>query len=266
MLLKLTARVLLPALSILYFPYSVAGDETPVAQVEAKRELSQEEIDANIGRFGETEVVPKGFEFSNAENLLWVTDHLRNIERPVRLYYAFKRSGSYDEGFTDAVYLDIIKVNEDGTKNAILDFFSDARNQKVSAENVTNITGNPVLGKYMEGDVLEMNRLTKGHWRYFQKRIKIALRENATIEQVNFDFNGKNYKGEKIVFSPYLEDPHHGDFEKFANKRYEVIMSQEVPGTLYQIHTVIRDAGDMDGQKQPLIEEILTLTEIKFGS
>lgn len=266
MLLKLTARVLFPALFILYLPYSAAGDETPVAPVETKRELSQEEIDSSIGRFGETDVVPKGLEFSNAENLLWLTDHLRNIERPVRLFYAFKRSGSYDEGFTDAVYLDIIKVNEDGTKNAILDFFSDARNQTVGAENVTNITGNPVLGKYMEGDVLEMNRLTKGHWRYFQKRIKIALRENATIEQINFDFNGKNYKGEKIVFSPFLEDPHRGDFEKFANKRYEVIMSQDVPGTLYQIHTVIRDAGDMEGQKQPLIEETLTLTEIKFGS
>ena len=243
----------------------LAQDDAPGNSGKGKQELKQEEIDQSIGRFGETEPVPEGFKYTEAEDLLWLHDHLHNINRPVRLYYAFNRTGSFEEGFSDSVYLDIIKINEDGTKNAVLDFFTAARKQTVSPDNVTNIKGNPVMGVYMQGDVLEMNRLTEGHWRYFQKRIKIALRESAKVEKTEFDFNGKHCKGKKIVFMPYLNDPHIADFEKFANKRYEFILSDDVPGSLYQIRTVILDGNNKDSQKQPLIEETLTLTETKYG-
>ena len=240
--------------------------EIPGIPGKAKRKLTQEEINQSIGRYGETEPVPKDFRYTEAEELLWLHDHLHNINRPTRLYYAFTQSGSYEEGFSDSVYLDIIKINNDGTKNAALDFFTAARKQHVNPENVTNIKGNPVMGIFMQGDVYEMNRLTEGHWRYFQKRIKIALRESAKVDKVEFDFNGKHCKGEKIVFLPYLNDPHKADFEKFAGKRYEFILSDDVPGSLYQIHTIIPDGSDKDGKKPPLIEETLTLTEAKSGS
>lgn len=246
--------------------YVSAQEDAPVNAGKAKRELTQEEIDQSIGRFGEEEAVPEDFKFSEAENLLWLHEHLRNIDRPVRLYYAFNRSGSFEEGFSDSVYLDIVKINQDGTRDAVLDFFTASRKQAISPENVTNIKGNPVMGVYMQGDIYEMNRLTEGHWRYFQKRIKIALRENAQVEKTEFDFNGKRCTGQKIVLMPYLNDPHKADFEKFANKRYEFILSDDVPGSLYQIRTVIPDGNDKEGQKQPLIEETLTLTEAKYGS
>ncbi len=228
-----------------------------------KRELTQEELDARIGRMGEVEVVPEGFEYTAAENIMWRNDHLKNIDRPVRLYYEFNKSGSYEDGFTDAVYLDIIKINEDGTKNAVLDFFTAARKQTVSPDNVTNITGNPVLGIFMQGDVYEMNRLTEGHWRHFQKMIKIALRESAKVEPVDIEFNGKKLKGEKLYFSPYLKDPHRVDFEEFADKTYEFLFSDEIPGSLYQIKTVIPNVKDTS--KGPVIEEVLTLVEAKYA-
>lgn len=243
--------------------YPVLADETESAEGNnVKQELSQEELDARIGRMGETEALPEGFSFSDAENKLWLDDHLSNIDRPVRLYYEFVKSGSYEEGFTDAVYLDIIKINEDGTKNAVLDFFTAARKQAVSQENVTNIRGNPVLAIFMQGDVYEMNRLTEGHWRHFQKMIKVALRESASVEPVTIEFNGEKVKAEKISFSPYLKDPHRRDFEKFAQKTYEFIFSDEIPGSLYQIKTVVQDpAGSGNG---PLIEESLTLMETTY--
>ena len=253
------------ALYLLIPGYVSAQEDAPVTTNKARRSLTQEEIDRSIGRFGETEAIPEGFQFTEAENLLWLHDHLHNINRPVRLYYAFHRSGSFEEGFSDSVYLDIVKINQDGSKDAVLDFFTAGRKQAISPENVTNIKGNPVMGVYMQGDIYEMNRLTEGHWRYFQKRIKIALRENAKVETTEFDFNGKRCKGKKIELMPYLNDPHRADFEKFANKRYEFILSDDVPGSLYQIRTVILDGNNKDGQKQPLIEETLTLTETKYG-
>lgn len=244
---------------------SMAEESLPDGATEGKRPLTEEEIGSTIGRFGEVEEVPEDFQFSRAENVLWLESHLDNIEKPSRLYYAFNRSGSYEDGFSDSVFLDIIKINDDGSKNASLDFFTAARKQNIGQENVTAIRGNPVIGVYMQGDVYEMNRLTEGSWRYFQKRIKIALRESAQVENVEFDFNGKRCRGEKVVFMPYLDDPHRPDFEKFATKRYEIIMSDDVPGMLYQIHTIVPAAGQ-DAGKQPLLEETLTLMEAKFAA
>lgn len=257
-------RLFFTLFPVLFFFSSAVFPETDVPEGKSKRELSQEEIDAHIGRMGEVEEIPEGFQFSDAENKLWFSDHLKNIKKPMRLYYEFVKTGSYEEGFSDAVYLDIVKLNDDGTKNAVLDFFTDERKQVVSPDNVTNITGNPILGIFMQGDVYEMNRLTEGHWRHFQKMIKIALRETATVEPVNFQFNGKEYKGEKISFSPYLNDPHRRDFEKFADKNYEFIFSDAIPGSLYQIRTVIPNGRNTD--KEPLIEEVVTLAEVKSGN
>jgi hypothetical protein len=254
-----------PALTFLIF--GVLTVHSALANAENgdsfKQELTEEEIKTHVGPFGETEAIPEGFKFSQAENMLWRSEHLKNVDRPVRLYYEFIKSGTYEEGFTDAIYLDIIKINEDGTRNAVLDFFTASRKQKVSPDNVTNITGNPVLGVYMQGDVYEMNRLTEGHWRHFQKQIKIALRKNAHVEPVTFEFKGRQCAGEKIIFSPYMKDPHRRDFEQFAGKRYEFIFSEEIPGMLFQIKTIV--PGKNESEDDPLIEETLTLVEASFG-
>ncbi len=249
--------LLIPVFLFLFSQQVLAEEE--IDENEHKRPLTQEEIDASIGRMGDVEEIPADFKFSDAEHIMWQTEHLHNISKPTRLYYEFSKTGTYEEGFNDSVYLDIVKVNDDGTKNAILDFFTGDRKQPISPDNVTNISGNPVLGIFMQGDVYEMNRLTEGHWRHFQKMIKIALRESATVSPVTFEFNGQQIKGDKIVFSPYLDDPHRPDFEKFANKSYELIFSDQIPGELYEIKTVIKDA--QDEQKEPLIQEKLILVE-----
>lgn len=218
---------------------------------------------ATIGRMGDPVAIdPDEFEFSEAESKLWLNDHLANIDRPVRIYYEFLKSGSYEEGFSDSVYLDILKVNEDGSKDAALEFFTADRQQTSIPDNLTNITGNPVLGIYMQGDVYEMNRLTNGSWRHFQRQIKLAFSKEAIIEPVTFELDGKKIKGEKISISPYINDPHRQQFMEFSHKRYEFIFSDNVPGTLYQIKTIIPDNSSPD--KEPLILETLTFKNAKI--
>ena len=121
---------------------------------------------ATIGRLGEPAGVdPTKFKFSEAESRLWMSDHLRNVSRPARLYYQFTKAGSLEEGFSDNVYLDVLKLNSDGTKDANLHFLTGEREQPFTPENVSNVRGNPILGVYLQGDVLDMNRLTQGNWR-----------------------------------------------------------------------------------------------------
>jgi len=226
-------------------------------------ETAKVEIKPQIGSMDDSgRVDPDEYEFSNAENKLWMDKHLLNIEQTARLHYEFEKTGSYEEGFIDDVYLDIVKVNEDGTREAILDFFSGEQKQKVSPSNVKNIKGNPVIGIYLQGDVYEMNRLTGGGWKYFHRQIKLAIAGSNTSEHVTVELDGKQYESEKITLYPYEDINKKDRLREFADKRYEFILSEEIPGKLYQIRTVINDA---ENPTAPLMEEKLTLKSVEFS-
>ncbi len=231
--------------------------------VDGKRAMTEEEVGASIGRMGEVDEIPEGFEFSKMENVLWRSNHLENITEPARLYYEFSKSGSYEEGFEDSVFLDILTINEDGTKNANLEFFTADRKQTIRPDNVTNIVGNPVLGIFMQGDAYEMDRYTGGSWRHFMKRLKISFRNDGVVEPVTIEYAGQKYEAKKYSVQPYLNDPRRRQYEDMAQKEYEFIFSDEIPGKLYKIRTIIPGA---EGDEEPLVEEVLTLTEIATES
>jgi hypothetical protein len=127
-------------------------------------------------------------------------------------------------------------------------------------------TVNPVIGHYLFGDVMQMNRLTdpngdaRERWRYFQRRIKFALSEDAVVKPVSFDFDGRSWKGYEISFAPYVKDPKRNLFEKFAEKRYTVTVSDDLPGYLYRIETTIPAPKP---EQPPLVHEVLQLTAAK---
>jgi len=227
-------------------------------------ETAKEELKPQVGSWDDSgRVDPGEYEFSNAENKLWMDNHLLNIEQLVRLHYEFEKTGSYEDGFIDDVYLDIVKINEDGTRDAVLDFFSDEQKQMVAPSNVENITSNPVIGIYLQGDVYEMSRFTEGNWKYFHRQLKLAIADSNTSEHVTIELEGKQYQSEKIVIYPYENIKQKSRLKEFSDKRYEFIISDEIPGKLYQIRTVINDAENPD---VPLVEEVLTLKSVEFNS
>ena len=227
-------------------------------------ETAKEELKPQIGSWDDSGRVDQDeYKFSNAENKLWMDNHLLNIEQLVRLHYEFEKTGSYEDGFIDDVYLDIVKINEDGTRDAVLDFFSDEQKQKVAPSNVKNITGNPVIGIYLQGDVYEMSRFTEGNWKYFHRQLKLAIADSNTSEHVTIELEGKQYQSEKIVIYPYENIKQKSRLKEFSDKRYEFILSDEIPGKLYQIRTVINDTENPD---VPLVEEVLTLKSVEFAT
>ena len=248
--------------ALLIFAVALPGlsEESNSAENTGKQELSQEEVEKHIGRMGESIYqVPEGYEFSDAEVKMWFSNHLENITHPTSLMYEFSKSGTYEEGFIDTVFLEIREINDDGSKNAVMQFFTGERKQFVRPENVTHIVGNPVLGIYLQGDIYEMDRYTGGSWRYFMNSIKTSIHDDAVVEPVEFEFSGNSYTGEKVTFRPYLKDPKRRQFEKFARKSYEFIFCEDIPGELYQIRTIV---PPKEGESEPLVEEILTLANI----
>ncbi len=198
--------------------------------------------------------------FSEAERTLWVGDQLKAISKPMRLQYRFSKSGTLEAGFEDKVVFTVHKVRADGLKSASLAFFTGERQFPIEPEEATD--ANPVLKVYLQGDVYEMNRLTdpdgkaRERWRYFQRRIKFALAEDAKVVETSIEFQGQRYPGKEITFAPYVKDPKRAAFEKFADKVYRVVVSDALPGYLYEVTTLVPGDGQ---DAPPLIAETLSL-------
>ncbi len=203
-------------------------------------------------------------QLSDAETLVWMTDQLRSIDHPMEIRYRFERTGTFGDGFSDSVRFIVDAVHDDGMKSAQLEFLTGDRAFDIDPVASTNV--NPVLKIYLQGDVYEMNRLTdpegksKERWRYFQRRIKFALAETASVEDVVITFEGEDYAAKKIQFAPYVNDPKRKLFKRFADKTYTIIVAEALPGYVYSIGTVI--SGEPT-DVFPLIKEHLQLIEIK---
>lgn len=194
---------------------------------------------------------------SEAEKILWLTDQLTTVSDGWVLHYAFESTPTGEESVEDEVELSIVGVNEDGSRKTAMHFFFGDRNRYVAPHEATN--GNPVLGVYLQDDVYEMNRLTQGSWRYFHRKIKKALAHDATLSQVEIEFEGKRVPATRVVITPYTYDEQRDQFEQYADKRYEITVSEAIPGYLYEIYTVV--PGETD-QAPPRLEERLRLTTV----
>ena len=175
-------------------------------------------------------------DFSAAERALFMTNQLASMKPPATLNYAF------------------IKAKPDGKCcAAAADFLGGAR--KLSLPEIEEAEGNPVVLYFLERDIREMGRLTKGKPNYFRKRIRMAVAESAQIKEVSLPYRGKNVAAREISIAPYLDDPLRARFEKLANKQYVFTLSDAVPGGVYAVR--IRIDGESATAAPLLVEEMV---------
>jgi hypothetical protein len=200
---------------------------------------------------------------SQAETLLFETDHLARPKPPATLVYAFRRDSNVEPGFSDQVRLDLATVN--GKLSATLHFLSGEHKQDIPA--LEEAHGNPVLLGFLEHDIADMKRLTGGSTSYFRKRIRMALAEGAQVTLQPIAYGGKTMQAHAVRIQPYLNDPMHARFEKYLHKTYTFVVSDQVPGGLYQLRTsmgqpeTVRTAG-APAAGPPTIDETLTLISV----
>jgi len=191
-------------------------------------------------------------DFSAAERALFVEPQLQGIQPPTTLRYSFRKSGSLESGFEDSVVL-LLKAQPDGhCCVAEAQFLTGARRLPLPAIEASQ--GNPVILYFLERDIREMQRLTKGQQNYFRKRIRMAAYQGAQVREVTLSYRGHSIPGREIELTPYLDDPLRARFEKLANKRYVFTLAQEVPGGVYAIRT--RVAGETP-EAAPLLDEAM---------
>lgn len=197
-------------------------------------------------------------EISPAEKILFQSNHLQNVASVRALRYNYVRKDGAGPGFTDQVQVDISARNADGSASVSSHFLNGER--QIALPALTDAQGNPALLGFLERDINEMKRLTGGSASYFRKRIRIALAEAASVEAVSVSYAGRQVAGRKIVIAPYLHDPMREKMQKYLAKKYVFILSDAIPGSVYQIRSTVSGAqqGELKNG-EVLIEETMTL-------
>lgn len=188
---------------------------------------------------------------SEAERLLFETNHMKGLSAPVSLHYSYRQEAPGEAGFEDEVQVDIGRVNPDRSVAASIRFLSGDRNVPIPP--IEEAHGNPALLGFLERDIAEMKRRTGGSTAYFRKRIRMALAHAQAPQPVSFSYAGKERRGREVRIQPYLDDPLRDRFPDFERKRYVFVLSDDVPGTLYRIES------DSSGTGKEGIRETLTL-------
>jgi hypothetical protein len=193
-------------------------------------------------------------EFSAAEQALFVTNHLAKLKPSTTLHYSFRKSGSLEPGFDDKVAI-LLAAQPDGSCcAAAAEFLSGQR--KLALPEIEAAQGNPVILYFLERDIREMQRLTKGQANYFRKRIRMAVFNAATIAEVSLPYQGRTIAARQITIAPYTDDPLRARFENLVGKRYIFTLSDAVPGGVLSIRTQVDAAA---AGTPPLLAEEMAL-------
>ena len=180
-------------------------------------------------------------EFSPAERALFMTDHLGALTTPTTLRYTFRKIGSLEENFEDKVAVALKAQPKSQCCITNTEFLGGAR--RIKLPEVELARGNPVILHFLERDIHEMQRLTKGQPNYFRKRIRMAVFNGAEISDVEVPFRGRTIAARQITISPYADDPLRTRYEKLADKLYIFTLSTDVPGGVHSIRARVNGAS-----------------------
>ncbi len=188
-------------------------------------------------------------EIAPAERLLFLSTHLKGVQPQTELDYAVERSGP------PAKEKDTVKVLVVSADNAKGDALVSDHAGKVELPG-DGLPCNPVILYFLERDIAEMEQLTGGQRRYFQRRVRLALAAGPAITPVVRDAQGQKVPAKQIVIQPYLDDPNGARFPQYIGKRYIFVMSESVPGQVLLIRTEV--PGSNNDFAHPLQSETLS--------
>lgn len=178
---------------------------------------------------------------SPAQIALFESNQLKEISHPVVLDYSFRHHGGPDGDYIDKVSADIRAVRQDGRKDVWIDFLSGDRH--VNFPPAIGFNGNPLLMFFLEHDATEMREATGGSAQYFRNRIRAAFVDQARMHPAEVTVDGAARQATEIEVTPFRDDPNLARFPGFAAKTYRFILSDAVPGGIYEISTTVAAPG-----------------------
>ena len=190
-------------------------------------------------------------EMSTANVALFINEHLGSIDEPSRLYYKFEKKSTREDNFVGNVVLNIVKVDDDDTKHITFRYLK-GRN-KVRFPPQIGAKGNPIFMLFFERDCRDMQRLTGGNALFFRSRIRHTIAATQ-IEETEIEFNNQKLPGYQISFQPFAKTKLKNRVSRYKTKKFNVIMSDKIPGKIFKIETFIKDLENPDDMVKEILE------------
>ena len=209
-----------------------------------------------IGQMGADPSRAADEKFSQAEQQLFLADHLHDLGKSAVLQYDFKKTGTLEKNFQDTVLLTV--KPDTGTGRAVEVAYLNGE-RKVTLPAMEDAKGNPVILYFLERDVREMHARLGGSENYFRRRIRLAFAEGAEVRPVIVSFEGKNIVASEVLIHPFQNDPMKEKLRKFENKTYAFTLSDRVPGGVYRLRSWVAELGEKSGANRE--ENALPLDE-----
>ncbi|MDC9724809.1 MAG: hypothetical protein PSN44_02675 [Gammaproteobacteria bacterium] len=198
--------------------------------------------------------------FSNINNEIFDNAHLKNIKEEGTLSYVYKKEHFVDGSREDTIDLVLTNVRNTGRKDTHIDFFTGKYNRPY--QDRENQKANSVVVFFLEYDVRELaktiNSSRPERWHYLQKKVKWQLARGATKNEIEVEYNGTKVPASQYMIRPYINDPKKADFPLYANKYYIFTLSDEIPGAIYQVRTIVPDGDEWQEGDEALIDESVT--------
>lgn len=197
--------------------------------------------------------------FSEINNELFDKSHLKNINEPAKLTYNYEKTSYVEGAREDTVIMNVSNIRNTGRRDTDFEFFTGEFNRPYLPRD--DQRGNGVFVFFLEFDVHEMNRVTGGDWRYFQRKIRWSMAEGAKKEEVEVTYQGEKVKAWQYTIQPYLNDPKSERYQLYASKYYIFTLSEQIPGEIYQIRTIVPDGKSWKPGDAALVDESLTFED-----
>lgn len=179
---------------------------------------------------------PSG-EPSEAERLVFTHDHFASSRGPRTLRYGYVEEAEGKPRVTDRAVLTLRTGAAGGCCDVHGDYLSGA--MAVNLPDVPQARGNPVLLYFLEGEVRRLQRTTSGQAAHFRRRIRQSLADTAKVSDTTIRWGAQSVPARMVRVAPFVDDPFRGRFEDQAATEYEFLLSDAVPGGVYQLRATV---------------------------
>jgi hypothetical protein len=206
--------------------------------------------------FAQPQPQPAAPEPSAAERLVFQQDHLANTRQPGALRYVYVEEAEGKPRVTDRA---VITLSQ-GAAGACCDVHGDYLSGPlaVNLPDIPQARGNPVVLYFLEGEVRRLQRTTNGQAAHFRRRIRQSLVDAATVSDTTIRWGAKDVPARLVRIAPFADDPFRSRFEDQAATEYTMLLSEAVPGGVYQLRALLPGAS---AGAAPRASRTLTMAE-----
>lgn len=178
---------------------------------------------------------------------IYGSSHLSTVPDKAELVYDYSFEGTaMEKPFNDDVLLDFTRQakGQSGEKPAFdVEMTIFPQTHKLTVGPVTATSYNPILLVFFQRDVTHMSNGTGGSQHYFRNVIRHAMQDpkEAHFKDVTIKLDGQQVAAREISFRPFVGDSHRSELRGFADKTYRVILSDAVPGGIYEVQSETPD-------------------------